>query len=162
MLKKLFIVCSLVLAVSACSSGKKKSGATGADAGISSEDLSFDPRGSDSEAIQGLETVNFGYDQATLSAAAKQALQQNAEWLKENSNANMQLEGHCDIRGSIEYNLALGERRARAVKSYLEGLGVSGDRLSVISYGKERLLDEGDSEAAHARNRRVNFVPIAR
>jgi peptidoglycan-associated lipoprotein len=118
MLKKLFIIASLALAVSACSSGKKKGdGVSGTDAGISSEDLSFDPRGSDSGAIQGLETVNFGYDQATLSASAKQALQNNAEWLKENPGANMQLEGHCDIRGSIEYNLALGERRARAVKS---------------------------------------------
>jgi len=161
MLKKLFIICSLVLTVSACSSGKKKS-TSEAGSGISSEDLSFDPRGSDSGEINGLSTINFGYDQASLTGAAKAALQSNAEWLKENSNANLQIEGHTDIRGSIEYNLALGERRARTVKSYMVGLGIDEDRMSVISYGKERLLDEGDSEAAHARNRRANFVPIAR
>lgn len=89
-------------------------------------------------------------------------MRENAKWLKANSNANLQLEGHCDVRGSIEYNLALGERRAKAAKSYLVGLGVDASRLSVISYGKERLLDEGDSESAHSRNRRVNFVPISR
>jgi len=159
MIKKLIIVSSLVIFAAACSSSSKK-GSGGS--GISAEDMSFDPRGSDSGAINGLDTVYFGYDQATLSESAKQELQENAEWLKSNPSVNLQLEGHCDIRGSIEYNLALGERRAKSAKQYLVGLGIDGDRLSVISYGKERLLDEGDSESAHARNRRVNFVPIAR
>lgn len=159
MFKKLVIITSLILAMTACSSSKKKS--DGAN-GITSGDLSFDPRGSDSGSISGLDTVYFVYDQATLSAKTKSTLRENAKWLKANSNANLQLEGHCDVRGSIEYNLALGERRAKAAKSYLVGLGVDASRLSVISYGKERLLDEGDSESAHSRNRRVNFVPISR
>jgi len=73
---------------------------------------------------------------------------------------NIQIEGHCDSRGSIEYNLALGERRAKSVKAYLVSLGIEANRLNIISFGEEKPLADGDTESAHAQNRRANFVPI--
>lgn len=163
MFKKFLLVSALVVSLAACSSSKKNAedGGDGASGGISAQDMSFDTRGSDSGAIQGLNSINFGYDQSTLSAEAKAILKENANWLKARSGTKLQIEGHCDIRGSTEYNLALGERRAKVVESYMIGLGVSKANLSVISYGKERLLDEGDSESSHARNRRANFVPLS-
>jgi peptidoglycan-associated lipoprotein len=88
-------------------------------------------------------------------------LEGNAAWIKSNAKTTVQIEGHCDSRGTIEYNLALGERRAQAVKNYLVGLGVAADRLNVISYGEEKPLVPGDSEEAWTKNRRANFLPIA-
>ena len=73
-------------------------------------------------------------------------------------NIHVQIEGHCDQRGGIQYNLALGEKRAEAVKKYLIGLGVGGSRIQTISYGKEHLLDSSSTEDAYSRNRRANFV----
>lgn len=151
----------LAMALGACQS-KKKSSDEGMDGGIDSAAMNFDPSGSDSGAIAGLYTINFDYDRATLTSEARAKLKENANWMKANSGVSVQIEGHCDMRGSIEYNLSLGERRAKAVKSYLVSLGVASDRLSVISYGKEKLLAMGDTEADHARNRRANFVPLAR
>lgn len=132
---------------------------TGGNAAIDSSPLSFDPMGSDSGKIDGLVTVFFGYDKSSLDATAKKDIATNVQWMKANPSARLQIEGHCDDRGTIEYNVALGERRANAVKSYMISLGISGDRLSVISYGKEKPLEMGDTEAAWARNRRANFVP---
>jgi peptidoglycan-associated lipoprotein len=106
----------------------------------------------------GLQTVHFPYDSSNLDSEAKNVLRSNAEILKTNSNVKIQIEGHCDARGGIQYNLALGERRAKSVKDYLVDAGVSGNRISTISYGKERLLDPGTSEEANAKNRRANFV----
>jgi peptidoglycan-associated lipoprotein len=88
-------------------------------------------------------------------------LKQNAEWIKSNAAVSVQIEGHCDQRGTIEYNLALGERRAQTVRSYLIGLGVPSGRLNIISYGEEKLIAKGDSESDHSKNRRANFVPIS-
>lgn len=165
----LFSAFILALSFTACKSKKSVDNVDGAvetseggDAPqIDSTPMNFDASGSDSGNIAGLQTVNFEYDRATLSADMKQKLQANAEWLKSNSRSNIQIEGHTDSRGSIEYNLSLGERRAKAVKSYLATLGISGSRMSVISYGKEKPLSQGDSESDHARNRRANFVPIS-
>jgi peptidoglycan-associated lipoprotein len=126
---------------------------------IQDSPLSFDPMGSDSGAISGLNTVNFPYDSSTLSSSAKSTLAQNAEWIKTNAGVSVQIEGHCDSKGSNEYNLSLGERRANSVKAYLQGLGVDGSRLVTVSYGEEKLLDPSESEAADAKNRRANFVP---
>lgn len=126
---------------------------------IDSAPLNFDPMGSDSGRIAGLNTVFFGYDKATLDSQSRSVIATNAEWMKANPNVRVQIEGHCDSRGTIEYNVALGERRANAVKAYLVSLGVAADRLSVISYGKEKPLEMGDSESAWAKNRRANFVP---
>lgn len=130
------------------------------DTAIDSTPMSFDATGSDSGKIPGLETVHFGYDKANISAEDKRILQGNADWMKKNTTYKVQIEGHCDNRGTIEYNLALGERRANAVKAYLASLGVPAARLSVISYGKEKPVEQGDSESAYAKNRRANFVPV--
>lgn len=158
---------TLVLALGACRSKKTaedtQAPVTTTDTApqIESTPMSFDASGSDSGKIEGLQTVNFEYDKATLGADAKKKIQGNADWMKKNPNTKLQIEGHCDARGSIEYNLSLGERRANAVKSYMTSLGIPGARLSVISYGKEKPLANGDSESDHARNRRANFVPLA-
>lgn len=126
---------------------------------IESTPLSFDPMGSDSGKIAGLVTVHFGFDKSNLDSQAKKDIATNVEWMKANPKAKLQIEGHCDSRGTIEYNVALGERRANAVKAHMISLGVSNDRLNVISYGKEKPVDSADSEAAWAKNRRANFVP---
>lgn len=105
-----------------------------------------------------LEDVFFAYDSATLAGDAKRTLENNARQLKDASDADVTIEGHCDERGTIDYNLALGERRAKAAKDYLVSLGVSSARVKVISYGKERPFDPGHTEAAWAKNRRAHFV----
>ncbi|MGZ3770119.1 MAG: peptidoglycan-associated lipoprotein Pal [Bdellovibrio sp.] len=129
------------------------------EATIDQTPLSYDAMGSDSGKINGLVTVHFGYDKSNLDSTAKKSVAQDVEWMKKNPKAKVQIEGHCDSRGTVEYNVALGERRANAVKAYMVSLGVPADRLSVISYGKERPLETGDNEAAWAKNRRANFVP---
>ncbi len=130
--------------------------------GIESSSLNFGVSGSDTGKIPGLSSVSFETDQARLSSVTRQALAKNAEWLKSNSSRNLQIEGHCDERGSIEYNLALGERRAKAVKDYLINLGISSKRMSIISYGKEKPLSLGSSRGELAKNRRANFIPLKR
>lgn len=122
--------------------------------------MSFDTAGSDSGKIAGLQTVHFEYDKSSITAENKKVLQGNAEWIKKNAGYKVQIEGHCDNRGTIEYNLALGERRANAVKAYLVSLGIPAARLSVISYGKEKPLDTAETEAAYVKNRRANFLPV--
>jgi peptidoglycan-associated lipoprotein len=104
-----------------------------------------------------MDTIYFEFDQATLSDTAKDTLVRNAEWLRANPNARVQVEGNADERGTNEYNLALGERRAAAVKTYLTSLGIEGTRLVTISYGEERPADSGHGEDAWSRNRRVDF-----
>lgn len=160
-------ILALVFAT-ACASKDKKAGegenmnGAGSDsAAISQEAFTFNAQGSDSGTINGLQTIRFPYDSSSISAEARTALQGNADWIKKNTGATVQIEGHCDARGSVEYNLALGERRAKAVKDYLIGLGVDGKRMTIISFGKEKLLEIGDSEEVHGKNRRANFVPIA-
>ncbi|WP_340149275.1 peptidoglycan-associated lipoprotein Pal [uncultured Sneathiella sp.] len=98
--------------------------------------------------------VFFGFDEYSLSNEAQATLQRQAAWLKANPTVTLLVEGNCDERGTREYNLALGERRATAVKNYLVTLGISPDRLSTISYGKERPVALGHNEAAWAQNRR--------
>ena len=106
-----------------------------------------------------LKDVHFAYDSYDLDTVARDVLAANAEWLKENPDARTEVEGHCDERGTIEYNLALGARRAKAVKDYLVTLGISPDRLATISYGEELPLCREPSEECYARNRRAHFVP---
>jgi peptidoglycan-associated lipoprotein len=103
------------------------------------------------------EDILFEFDQYTLSDTAKQILNKKVTFLKEFANARVQIEGHCDERGGTEYNLALGQRRADAAMQYLIAQGISADRISTISYGKERPLDPAHSEAAWAKNRRGHF-----
>ena len=128
---------------------------------LDSTAMSFDPAGSDSGKIDGLQTVPFEFDKSNLTAKAKKLIQGNVEWMNKNAKVKVQIEGHCDNRGSIEYNVALGERRANAVKEYMMSLGIPASRLATISYGEEKPLVSGDSEEAWAKNRRANFVPSA-
>ncbi len=104
------------------------------------------------------EDIYFEFDQYILSDRAKQNLNKKAQWLKDFPSAKAQIEGHCDERGSAEYNLALGQKRADAAMQYLVSLGINANRISTISYGKEKPLDPGHTEAAWAKNRRDHFV----
>ncbi len=108
-----------------------------------------------------LQTVFFDFDKFNLRPDAKSSLDHNYALLNEFADAIIKIEGHCDERGTIEYNLSLGEKRARAVMEYLTGLGIDATRLSIISYGKERPLDPASNEAAWAKNRRGEFVIIS-
>lgn len=98
--------------------------------------------------------VFFELDSSVLSSEAQQTLERQAQWLKQYPSVNVTVEGHCDERGTREYNIALGERRATAVKSYLVGVGVTANRISTISYGKERPAVIGSDESAWGQNRR--------
>lgn len=102
--------------------------------------------------------VHFSYDSHILNEEAKARLERKAAWLGQHPQINFQIEGHCDERGTTVYNLALGERRAHAVKQYLTALGISASRISIISYGEEFPLDPGHTEDAWSRNRRAHFV----
>jgi peptidoglycan-associated lipoprotein len=105
----------------------------------------------------GLQTIQFDYDSSALRSDAMATLRQNADKIKQVPGVVIQLAGHCDSRGTQEYNMALGERRALAVREYLIQLGIPGDRLITISYGKEFPAATGDNESAWAKNRRVEF-----
>lgn len=109
-----------------------------------------------------LEPVFFGLDASELDADGQAVVQANAELLKKYSSWAITVEGHCDERGTAEYNLALGERRAMAVKTYLVSLGISPDRVRTVSYGKEFPFDPAHNEAAWAKNRRAHFVVTAK
>ena len=102
--------------------------------------------------------VHFAYDSAVLTPIAQNILNQKAEWLRNNPSANVVIGGHCDERGTIEYNVALGERRAESAKKYLVNLGIDPSRLETISYGEERPIATGNNEEAWAQNRRAQFT----
>ncbi len=109
-----------------------------------------------------LKDIHFDFDRYDLRPDAKRILAENARVLMEHPTWKVQIEGHCDERGSNEYNLALGEKRARSAMNYLIKLGISPERLSIISYGEERPLDPRHCEEAWAKNRRCHFVVIER
>ncbi|OFZ69463.1 MAG: hypothetical protein A3K03_02435 [Bdellovibrionales bacterium RIFOXYD1_FULL_44_7] len=117
---------------------------------------------SDSGQALGLQTIHFPYDSFVLSSEAKNNLKSNAAILKDKTSVKIQIEGHCDQRGGIQYNIALGEKRANAVKRYLQDMGVEGSRITTISYGKERPVDGSFTEEAFSKNRRANFVITSR
>jgi peptidoglycan-associated lipoprotein len=104
------------------------------------------------------EDIYFPYDSAALTPEAQEILRQKAAWLQDNPTARVTIEGHCDERGTNEYNLALGEARAQSTKNYLIDLGISASRIGTISYGEERPLDPRSSEEAWSKNRRAHFV----
>src|SRR5581483_3024459 len=109
-----------------------------------------------------LKPAFFEYDSSELTSEAQRVLNENAQLLKQNPTWTVTIEGHCDERGTAEYNLALGERRAVAARAYLVSLGISADRLRTVSYGKEFPFDPGHDEAAFAKNRRAHFVITAK
>lgn len=104
------------------------------------------------------EDIHFPFDSAALSPEAQAKLREKADWLRRYPEVSVIIEGHCDERGTSEYNLALGDRRAESAKRFLVNLGISPARLTTISYGEERPLDPGHNEFAWAKNRRAHFV----
>lgn len=108
---------------------------------------------------RGLKTIYFDFDKYNLRDDARRQLDANADILRNNTDMNIVIEGHCDERGTDEYNLALGERRAQAAREYLVRLGIDAARINVISYGEERPVAPGHDEESWALNRRGEFVP---
>jgi len=104
------------------------------------------------------EDIYFEFDKSTLTPAAQENLTQKAAWLRANPNATVTIEGHCDERGTNEYNLALGDRRADSAKAFLVDLGIAASRLTTVSYGEERPVCTQHTEECWAKNRRDNFV----
>jgi peptidoglycan-associated lipoprotein len=102
--------------------------------------------------------IRFDFDKSFIRDDAKPTLAKVAEYMKKNAGAKLSIEGHCDERGTSEYNMALGDRRADSARKYLASLGVSGNALSTVSFGKEKPLDPGHNEEAWAKNRRAHFV----
>jgi peptidoglycan-associated lipoprotein len=127
--------------------------------GVGSQPVQSGPV-ADHQAVAGLERIHFAYNQFTLDEPARVTLEQNAVFLRNNPTLKVAIEGHCDERGSDEYNLALGERRAVAARNYLVSLGIAADRLSIISYGEELPLVTESNEAAWAKNRRAEFKAV--
>jgi len=109
-----------------------------------------------------LKDIRFDYDKYDIRREDEGILRENAAFLKKNPKMKIQIEGHCDERGTVEYNLALGERRANSTKRYLVSLGITSDRISTISFGKERPLDPGHNEEAWAKNRRAHIVVLSK
>jgi peptidoglycan-associated lipoprotein len=108
-----------------------------------------------------MKDVNFDFDSVALSEMARATLKANADWLKSNATARIQIEGHCDERGTAEYNMALGAKRAQAAMDYLATLGVAANRISTVSYGEEIPLCKDKTEECWAKNRRARFVITA-
>lgn len=104
-----------------------------------------------------LTTIYFGFNEYTITGEARRILQGHAEWLKQNGSVRIEVAGHCDQRGSVEYNLSLGERRALAVKKFLVDLGITAERIAIISYGHQRPADPSQTPEAYAKNRRAEF-----
>jgi peptidoglycan-associated lipoprotein len=152
-MKKLLGLLGVVALLSACSSTNESGGLFGNAECDSMEARDFMANAED--------RVFFAYDSSAVSSSAADILDTQAAWLKKNKNVNIVVQGHCDERGTREYNLALGERRANAVKKYLVSQGVAADRITVISYGKERPAVLGNNETAWAQNRRgVTVVKV--
>jgi peptidoglycan-associated lipoprotein len=104
------------------------------------------------------EDIYFEFDSAAILSEAQEILESKGEWLQNNPDVSVTIEGHCDERGTVEYNLALGDRRAESAKAFLVNLGISRSRLNTISFGEERPIDPDSNEGAWAKNRRAHFV----
>ena len=167
MFYKFFFSIFIILFVAACATTPKDSAdSSGSGSSSSGSDVSSEGSitetsgsgivsGSQEDLIVNVgDRVFFGYDSSDLDSDALELLQDQVAWLKQNSDVTVTIEGHCDERGTREYNLALGEKRAQAVKNYLIGLGINPDRVSTISYGKERPAVVGSNDGAWAQNRR--------
>jgi peptidoglycan-associated lipoprotein len=145
-----------VLLVAACAESPKNEGATsGTGNGSGTMTATTVTPGSEQDLVQNVgDRVFFDFDKSDIKPEGQQTLEKQSAWLKKYPNVTVTVEGHCDDRGTREYNLALGERRAAAVKKALVALGIPANRISTISYGKERPAVVGDNEAAWAQNRR--------
>ena len=157
---KLLSMFAAMLLLAACESASDQGNAAagGGTATGNTQSTTVRP-GSEEDLVQNVgDRVFFDFDRSDLKPEARATLERQAAWLKQYSNVRLQIEGHCDERGTREYNLALGERRANATKNYLVALGIPASRLSTISYGKERPAVLGSNEAAWAQNRRAVSV----
>ena len=148
-----------VLAVAACSSNKNDQADAGtvdngANAGMSAEELARQQL----QELQNNNIVYFGFDKYDISPEFQQMLDAHAAFLRNNPSYKVTVEGHADERGTPEYNIALGERRANAARMYLRGQGVNGEQISIVSYGKEKPAVLGHTEADYAKNRRAVIV----
>lgn len=157
-LRSLSVLAAAVLLLAACKdnpdTSANTSGATNATSETSGAQSSV-TKGSREDFIQNVgDRVYFDFDKADIKPEGQQVLQRQAAWLQQYPNVTVTVEGHCDERGTREYNLALGERRATAVRNALVALGIPANRLKTISYGKERPAVLGSNEAAWAQNRR--------
>ena len=153
-LRSLSLLAGVLLLAACASDNTDKGGAAGAGANATPTTTSVQP-GSQQDFVQNVgDRVFFDFDKSDIKPEGRTVLQRQADWLKKFPNVTVTVEGHCDERGTREYNLALGERRATAVKKMLVALGVAPNRVSTISYGKERPAVVGSNEAAWAQNRR--------
>ena len=156
-------VMAALLLLAACETATEQSGSAstggGESAGMSSKALPGPKMGSAEDFVVNVgDRVFFAFDKYNLTAKARETLQRQATWLNKYPQVTVTIEGHCDERGTREYNLALGDRRATAAKNYLIALGVNPNRIKTISYGKERPAVAGSNEAAWAQNRRAVTV----
>lgn len=167
----LMTLLATVLTLSSCANMKKKTTEGGAtdsnpDAQVDNgknKGMALDLNGdSDSNKAGALKTVYFDFNSAGLSNDTKDALNNNATFLKSNASVKVQVEGHADERGGVQFNLALGEKRAKGVREYLIGQGVEAARISTISLGKEKPVSFGHDEESWSKNRRANFVVTAK
>ncbi len=155
MFERILAVTGALLMLAGCSSTPPEAGpggGPGGPGGISSS--RFGPGSQQDLAQTAGDRVFFEYDQTNISPEAQQILQRQAQWLKRYPNVSVTIEGHTDERGTREYNLALGERRAQAVKNVLVALGIPASRMQTISYGKERPAVPHEDESSYAQNRR--------
>jgi peptidoglycan-associated lipoprotein len=144
----------------ACTSSGTNAPQTGGPSGrqITEERNTRSPSDNDNEAGKQLQAAYFDYDDFNLRVDAKNALRSNAEVLKQRNGSRVELQGNCDERGTEEYNLALGKRRAESAKRYLADLGIADNRMSTVSFGEENPAVQGSSEQSWSKNRRVDFV----
>lgn len=162
---KFLTAVAAMMLLAACSSTPEETGDTAGTGGTSTTTGTTAPvsaavPGSMQDFVENVgDRVFFGYDRYDLAPEAQSTLERQAAWLKTYPNATIVVEGHCDERGTREYNLALGERRAAAVANYLVALGVDPNRIQTISYGKERPAVDGADETAWSQNRRGVTVP---
>jgi peptidoglycan-associated lipoprotein len=161
------LFCIALAATAGCSSKKSGQAGAGEGAGQLGESGTGAAGGSLQQFQQGtlgaggqgpLSDIHFAYNEYTIQPQDGSILHSNATWLSQHANSRVQIEGHCDERGSEEYNIALGAKRAQAAKDYLVTLGISGDRISTISYGKELPLCTEHDESCWSQNRRDHFV----
>ena len=146
-IKNLLIILISVFALSACSTAKKSGGTGSDDVYSGTATVKFLASGVK-------DRVFFATNRSALTTASRDTLRKQASWMRKNKKLNVVLEGHADERGTREYNLALGEKRANSAKDYLMTYGISSNRISVLSYGKERPVDSGSNPLAWSKNRR--------
>jgi len=152
-LKKIALIAFASFALTACATSKKITGKMAGDVYTGTDTVEYLATGVK-------DRVFFATNKSTLTTASRDTLRKQAAWMRKKKDVSVVVEGHADERGTREYNLALGERRANAVKDYLMTYGISGNRISVISYGKERPVNSGSSPLAWSQNRRSVTVKV--